>query len=52
MDWEVVKLSLQADKKVKAGRIRFILPRCIGQVEITDQVSEAEIQRVLARITA
>ncbi|NJK63235.1 MAG: 3-dehydroquinate synthase [Synechococcaceae cyanobacterium SM2_3_1] len=51
-DWEAVKLSLQADKKVKAGRIRFILPRRIGQVEITDQVSEAQIQRVLARITA
>lgn len=39
--------GLQADKKVKEGRIRFILPKQIGQVEITDQVSLEQIDRVL-----
>ncbi len=31
--------ALKSDKKVKAGKIRFILPKQIGEVIITDQVS-------------
>ncbi|NEO85838.1 MAG: 3-dehydroquinate synthase [Spirulina sp. SIO3F2] len=30
--------TLQTDKKVKAGKVQFILPTTLGQVKITDQV--------------
>ncbi|MGB5593602.1 MAG: 3-dehydroquinate synthase [Crocosphaera sp.] len=39
--------SLQLDKKVKAGKVRFILPRDIGQVEISDRVPSEVITTVL-----
>lgn len=43
---------LQTDKKVKDGKVRFILPTAIGQVEITGQVTGADIRRVLAALKA
>ncbi len=39
--------SLQTDKKVLSGRVRFILPTQIGQVTISDQVEAAVISQVL-----
>ena len=39
--------SLQLDKKVKAGKVRFILPTQIGKVIITDEVPSAVIREVL-----
>ena len=39
--------ALQADKKVKAGKVRFILPQQIGKVIITDQVPAEIIRDVL-----
>ena len=39
--------SLQTDKKVKAGKIRFVLPNQIGAVEITDKVPTDLISQVL-----
>jgi 3-dehydroquinate synthase len=39
--------ALQLDKKVKAGKVRFILPTQIGVVTITDQVPADIIQQVL-----
>ncbi|MEM8778808.1 MAG: 3-dehydroquinate synthase [Cyanobacteria bacterium P01_G01_bin.49] len=39
--------SLQLDKKVKAGKVRFILPTEIGNVMISDRVTSEVIQRVL-----
>ncbi len=38
LDW------MARDKKVKAGKIQFVLPRGIGQVYITDDVTEAELR--------
>jgi len=40
-------LSLRHDKKVKSGRINFILPEGIGQVRISDQVEDALVRSVL-----
>ncbi|MGB2926093.1 MAG: 3-dehydroquinate synthase [Limnothrix sp.] len=40
--------TLQSDKKVRAGKVRFILPTKIGEVMITDQVSSELITDVLA----
>ena len=42
---------LQADKKVAAGRVRFILPKAIADVFITDQVTDHDIRPVLAAMT-
>lgn len=38
---------LQTDKKVKNGKVRFILPTAIGSVTISDQVSSDVIHKVL-----
>jgi 3-dehydroquinate synthase len=42
---------LQNDKKVKAGKVRFILPTKIGEVMITDQVNAELIEQVLTPLT-
>ncbi len=39
--------SLQTDKKVQAGQVRFVLPTQIGTVTVTDQVPAPVIQSVL-----
>jgi len=44
---EAVLTALQADKKVKAGRVRFILPTQIGAVTISDQVAPEAVVRSL-----
>ena len=45
---EIVK-TLYADKKAIAGRLRFILPTKIGEVIISDQVTEEILYRVLSK---
>ncbi|MBW4442245.1 MAG: 3-dehydroquinate synthase [Plectolyngbya sp. WJT66-NPBG17] len=42
--------TLQADKKVRDGKVRFVLPRQIGTVIVTDQVEPAVIQTVLGQM--
>jgi 3-dehydroquinate synthase len=39
--------SLLHDKKVKAGKVRFILPTAIGQVTISDAVTDEVIKATL-----
>ncbi|MDP3880231.1 MAG: 3-dehydroquinate synthase, partial [Dehalococcoidales bacterium] len=48
--FELEKLiqAMKHDKKVLQGKIRFILPRAIGEVFITDDVSPSLIEQVLA----
>ena len=47
LDIAAVLTSLQTDKKVEAGRVRFVLPTQIGVVTVTDQVPADVIQQVL-----
>ncbi len=47
---EKVYLSLQGDKKVKDGNVRFIVPSGIGSVKICDDVSKEEIFECLSSI--
>jgi 3-dehydroquinate synthase len=39
---------MEHDKKIVQGKVRFVLPRTIGEVFITDEVSPALIKEVLA----
>ncbi|NCO75952.1 MAG: 3-dehydroquinate synthase [Cyanobacteria bacterium] len=47
LDVDMAIASLQMDKKVKGGKVRFILPEKIGKVIITDQVDSNLLQKVL-----
>ena len=38
------------DKKNRGGRVRFVLPRSIGRVELTDAAGEADVRAVLATL--
>ncbi|KST63816.1 3-dehydroquinate synthase [Mastigocoleus testarum] len=50
IDIEGIIAALQTDKKVKAGKVRFILPTSIGKVEITDRVTSEVIRRILEQM--
>jgi 3-dehydroquinate synthase len=38
---------MQSDKKVRSGRLRFVVPTEIGRVELRDDIDEATVQGVL-----
>ena len=39
--------AMQHDKKISQGRIKFILPKKMGEVFITDEVSPSLVEEVL-----
>ncbi len=43
---------MKSDKKVAAGRIRFVLPREIGRVEMRDDIPRDAVEKVLRRLGA
>lgn len=47
LDINAILETLKSDKKVKAGKVRFILPTQIGEVKITDRVTEDIIRGVV-----
>ena len=47
MEVRQVIQAMRYDKKAYGGKIRFILPRSIGQVFITDDVNPALVEKVL-----
>jgi 3-dehydroquinate synthase len=47
LDGDAVIGCLQSDKKVRDGRVRFVLPTAIGAVEIRNDVSTATILQAL-----
>ncbi len=47
VDIEEIIEALQLDKKVKAGKVRFVLPTEIGVVTVTDEVPSDIIRQVL-----
>ncbi|MGB3693440.1 MAG: 3-dehydroquinate synthase [Spirulinaceae cyanobacterium] len=47
LDSQGIIAALQSDKKVKAGKVRFVLPTAIGEVTITDQVTPELLQKVI-----
>ena len=42
--------AMSADKKSRAGKIHWVLPRKIGEVEIGVEVPEAIVRKVIARL--
>ena len=42
--------TLQGDKKVQDGRLRFVMPTAIGSVEICNDISRDEILDCLTRL--
>ncbi|MCY7393357.1 MAG: 3-dehydroquinate synthase, partial [Leptolyngbyaceae cyanobacterium CAN_BIN12] len=51
IDIEAILQALQTDKKVEAGRVRFVLPTQIGAAIVTDQVSTEVIRSVLKQMS-
>jgi 3-dehydroquinate synthase len=47
LDPEGLLQAMGLDKKNRDGRIRFVLPRSIGHVELTDAASEADVRAVI-----
>jgi 3-dehydroquinate synthase len=47
--WPIDELiaTMRSDKKALAGRLRFILPRKLGEVALFDDVPEADVRQVL-----
>jgi 3-dehydroquinate synthase len=52
MDIDAILESLLTDKKVKSGKVRFVLPTKIGAAIVTDEATDAVIRSVLTRIAA
>ena len=48
---EDVCRSLLNDKKVKEGKVNFIIPKRIGEVEIRDNISNSEIKQCLQHLS-
>ena len=38
---------MSSDKKVRHGRVRFVVPRALGKVEIRDDISTERVGEVL-----
>jgi len=49
---DAVLSCLQGDKKVRDGRVRFVLPTAIGHVVIRDDVSAGTITTAMAELSA
>ena len=47
LDQEAALRTLQGDKKVRHGRLRFVLPTQIGNVIISDEISNDDVSRCL-----
>ena len=50
LDQEAALRTLQGDKKVRHGRLRFVLPTRIGNVIISDEISNEDVSRCLASL--
>jgi 3-dehydroquinate synthase len=40
--------AMRSDKKARAGRLRFVLPRRLGEADLFDDIAEAEVRNLLA----
>jgi 3-dehydroquinate synthase len=52
LDADAALACLQGDKKVRDGRVRFVLPSAIGAVQLRDDVPAGTIRQVLQQLSA
>nr|WP_254217038.1 3-dehydroquinate synthase [Synechococcus sp. CCY 9618] len=52
LDPEAVLACLQGDKKVRDGKVRFVLPTGVGSVTIRDDVASATIRTALDQVAS
>lgn len=50
LDIEEILISLQSDKKVKSGKVRFVLPKGLGVATVTDEVNADLLRQVLPKL--
>lgn len=50
IDLDDILVSLKNDKKVKEGKVRFVLPRGIGEAFVSDQVTGEMVKAVLSEL--
>jgi len=48
LDTEGIIQAIKHDKKIVAGKVRFVLPKAIGNVFVTEEVSLSLVEQVLA----
>jgi len=50
--WPIDQLleTMRSDKKSLAGKMRFVLPKRLGEVALFDDVPEADVRQVLEEI--
>ena len=51
LQMEKVLRSLQGDKKVKNGKVKFVMPLKIGDVKLFDNISDEEISECLQKLS-
>lgn len=49
---DAIAQTLQTDKKVEAGKVRFVLPTQIGEATVSDRVSTETLKQVLTQMQA
>jgi 3-dehydroquinate synthetase len=42
--------AMQADKKRVGARLRFVLPRALGEVVIVDDVTQDEVKQIIEEV--
>ena len=47
LDTEKIVQAIKHDKKITAGKVKFVLPKAIGDVFVTDEVSLSLVEEVL-----
>ena len=47
LELERITQAMRHDKKISGGKIRFVLPKAIGEVFVTDEVSPVLVAEVL-----
>ncbi|BDG60287.1 3-dehydroquinate synthase [Caldinitratiruptor microaerophilus] len=50
-DLAAVREAMRYDKKARAGRLRWVLPVRVGQVQVTEHVRDEDVEAVLADLS-
>lgn len=48
LKWSDISAAMYRDKKMRCGRLRFVLPRRIGEVTVTEDVPDSLVKAVVA----